>query len=80
MVNGASCCSKYYYPSDYRVDEYEVDFKKFEKTYKVDFSKETSGMIWNDVMQTIKVERNMRVSLKIFEYLWKTERVKAKTK
>ena len=34
----------------YRADEYQVDFNKFEKSYKVDFFKKTSDMTYNEVV------------------------------
>lgn len=57
--------------SDWRDDEYQVDFNKFEKLDKVDFFKQTSYMICNEEVQSIKTKRKLRIALVIFEDLWK---------
>ena len=50
-------------PSEWRDDEYQVDFKIFEKIDKLDFFKKISDMICKKVEQSIKIERNILSTL-----------------
>ena len=57
-----------------------MNLKKFQKIDKVNFFRQTSDIICNEVIQSIKIEKKTRVALQRLEYLWKEEKVTMKSK
>ena len=48
---------------EWRVDEYKVDFNQFVKLAKVYFFKQSSDMIYNEEVQSIKTKKNLKTFL-----------------